>query len=450
MENYTIMEQIGRGGGGFVFLVRSKRDDKLYALKQIYLDASKKNRTKEAVMKEVNILSKLRHPNIVNYKESFFDDQQQHLCIVQDFCDGGTLHAKIGEARERKEKIPQEKIMQWFVQLALALQHIHSQKVLHRDLKSQNVFLTKSDVVKVGDFGISKVLDNTLDMAQTCVGTPYYLSPELCQDLPYNSKSDMWALGCLLYELCELRPAFNASSLVGLIFSIVKGSYMPISSRYSRLVQSLVTSLLSKSPDERPSAAVVLNMPEIKLQLSSFIQHKEASRTSEVKRPVTVPAGLRRVSKDVHAQRRRSLQRSLSPTESDPGNYSDDFDDVSSSDADECRAHSWNGTSRRSSQAVRVDRILSVDSTSASAPIGEDEYIEDFESDDSDEEYEEVLATARNALDTNVDEHFVADEKGGLVYGQPLKDYCAGVLGEQKFEEILDCFSRSTDLSEDT
>ena len=93
--------------------------------------------------------------------------------------------------------------MEWFVQITLALQYIHSEKILHRDLKTANIFLTSQDVLKVGDFGISAQLEHTLDMKHTCVGSPYYMSPEVCCDKPYNNKSDVWALGCVLYELCE-------------------------------------------------------------------------------------------------------------------------------------------------------------------------------------------------------------------------------------------------------
>ncbi|XP_065833409.1 serine/threonine-protein kinase Nek1-like [Oscarella lobularis] len=456
MENYVTEKQIGRGGGGLVFLVRDKRDSKSFALKQIYLDPAKKSRNRETVMKEVNILSKLRHPNVVCYKESFFDDREEHLCIVQDYCDGGTLHQKIEDAKEMKERISEDKILQWFVQVTLALQHIHSQKVLHRDLKSQNVFLTKNDIVKVGDFGISKMLDSTLDMAQTCVGTPYYLSPELCQDLPYNSKSDMWALGCLLYELCELQPAFNASSLVGLIHKIVKGTYMPVSSQYSRLIHSLVSSLLSKSPDDRPSAAAILNMPEIKRQLNSFIQHTEAARTSEAKRPSSAQAsGSQRTS----VADTRNREHDHSPSEelgSGSDCYSDDFDDVSSSDASSVDAGaSRRVRSRKSSRRSRKSSLAYVSAVggkrsgeSLSPPLEiEDDYAEDFESDDSDDDvYDKVLTQARNVLDTEVCEHFVAGEPGDVLYGQGFKSYCADVLDERQFKDILDCFGHATDL----
>jgi NIMA (never in mitosis gene a)-related kinase 1/4/5 len=103
----------------------------------------------------------------------------------------------------------------------LALEYVHGRKVLHRDLKTQNIFLTGNNTVKLGDFGISKVLENTNRAAMTVVGTPYYMSPEVCQNSPYSYKSDVWALGCVLYELCTLKHAFSADNLLGLVYKIV-------------------------------------------------------------------------------------------------------------------------------------------------------------------------------------------------------------------------------------
>ena len=102
------------------------------------------------------------------------------------------------------------------------MKYIHDLKILHRDLKTSNIFLTSNGQIKIGDFGISKILQETNENAQTTVGTPYYLSPEICQNKPYSYKSDVWSLGCILYELCTLRHAFNSSNLLGLVYKIVE------------------------------------------------------------------------------------------------------------------------------------------------------------------------------------------------------------------------------------
>lgn len=132
MERYEIIRTLGKGTGGKVLLAAEKESGKQVAIKEITLDPNKKNRTKEAVLKEASILAHLKHPHIVSLQEYFFDSSEELLCIVQDFCDGGTLQDQIVNAREKNSPFSEEQIMQWFIQMTMALQHIHSKKVLHR------------------------------------------------------------------------------------------------------------------------------------------------------------------------------------------------------------------------------------------------------------------------------------------------------------------------------
>lgn len=134
----------------------------------------------------------------------------------------------------------------------MALEYVHGRKILHRDLKSQNIFLTANNTIKLGDFGISKVLENTCDQALTVQGTPYYMSPEVCQSKPYTYTSDVWALGCILYELCTLKHAFSAENLLGLVFKIVQDKQEPISNEYSADLRNLVSLMLNKDQKKRP------------------------------------------------------------------------------------------------------------------------------------------------------------------------------------------------------
>jgi len=162
--------------------------------------------------------------------------------------------------------------MNWFVQLCLSLEYIHGRKMLHRDLKSQNVFLTANNTVKLGDFGISKVLENTNDVAMTVQGTPYYMSPEVCQSKPYDYKSDVWALGCILYELATLKHAFNAENLLGLVFKIVQDKQDPIPDIYSQELKNLVSMLLIKDERQRPNVLDILRMDFVKQHMRLFVE----------------------------------------------------------------------------------------------------------------------------------------------------------------------------------
>ena len=162
-------------------------------------------------------------------------------------------------------------VLDWFTQIALALRHCHERKILHRDLKSKNVFLTMKNVVKLGDFGIAKVLNNTMDTTKTIVGTPYYLSPEIIKNKPYGLESDIWALGILLYEMCALRPPFNGRNLSELGMRITAGVYPQISSEYSRDLRVLISNLLIIDPKRRPNIHKVLKTPLIQSRMQSLM-----------------------------------------------------------------------------------------------------------------------------------------------------------------------------------
>ena len=135
---------------------------------------------------------------------------------------GGDLKTKI--KNQRGKYLSETQIIDWFTQICLSIKHIHDRKILHRDLKSQNIFLTKNDLIKLGDFGIAKCLEFTMQKASTFIGTPYYLSPEIVQNLPYSFKSDIWSLGVLLYEMCCLKMPYDANSLAELTLKIIKGN----------------------------------------------------------------------------------------------------------------------------------------------------------------------------------------------------------------------------------
>lgn len=162
-----------------------------------------------------------------------------------------------------------------FTQICLAIKHLHDRKILHRDLKSQNIFLTQAGIVKLGDFGIAKVLSHTKENVQTIVGTPYYLSPEIVENQPYNQKSDIWSLGILLYEMCALEPPFNGTSLHMLALRIVKANYKQIPKRYSSKLSLLIRRLLNPNTKERPSINKILKIDFIAQKAKELMDESE-------------------------------------------------------------------------------------------------------------------------------------------------------------------------------
>ncbi|XP_078369290.1 serine/threonine-protein kinase Nek1-like isoform X1 [Oculina patagonica] len=287
MDRYVRVKKIGEGSFGKALLVKKKTDGKQYVIKEISISKMSPKEREES-RKEVKVLAQLKHPNIVSYQESF--EENGNLYIVMDYCEAGDLYKRINS--QRGIQLPEEQVLDYFVQICLALKHVHDRKILHRDLKSQNIFLTKSGIVKLGDFGIARVLHSTVELARTAIGTPYYLSPEICENRPYNNKSDIWSLGCVLYELLTLKHAFEAGNMKNLVLKIIRGSYPPIPYKYSADIRGLVAQLLKRNAHDRPSVNSILKKPFIQKRIEKFLSQEvmaeEFSHTVIHRKPLGV------------------------------------------------------------------------------------------------------------------------------------------------------------------
>ncbi|XP_008113420.2 serine/threonine-protein kinase Nek1 isoform X2 [Anolis carolinensis] len=266
MDKYSKVQKIGEGSFGKAILVKSKENGKQYVIKEINI-SKMSNKEREESRREVAVLANMKHPNIVLYRESF--EEGGCLYIVMDYCEGGDLFKKINA--QKGVLFSEDQIMDWFVQICLALKHVHDRKILHRDIKSQNIFLTKNGTIQLGDFGIARVLNSTVELARTCIGTPYYLSPEICENKPYNNKSDIWALGCVLYEMCTLKHAFEAGNMKNLVLKIISGSFPPVSTHYSHELRSLISQLFKRNPRDRPSVNSILEKVFIVKRIEKFL-----------------------------------------------------------------------------------------------------------------------------------------------------------------------------------
>jgi serine/threonine protein kinase len=256
MEDYEVIKQIGKGNFGTVILCQSKADMKHYVIKCINV-AEMSRSERAAALQEADLLRHLKHPFIVAYKDSFMQNNILHM--VMQYCSGGDMRSKVRQAEGKY--FEESVILNWFAQLVLAIFHCHRNKILHRDIKTQNIFTTGRGVLKLGDFGISRILGSTMDLAMSVVGTPYSMAPEVCANKPYGFASDMWSVGCVLYEMCTLRHAFDSDNLLGLVYKIVQHSHPPIPDVYSEELRELVDSLLEKDPAKRPTIEGVLRTP---------------------------------------------------------------------------------------------------------------------------------------------------------------------------------------------
>ena len=255
-KNYKVLKLIGKGNYGKAFLVKNLEDDNLYVNKVIDMSHFSKDQLENA-LHEVEILKSLQHPNIIRCIDFFVE--KNLLCLVTEYADLGDLSKIIKYQVLSGYFFAEEIILNWFVQLCFAIKYIHSKNILHRDLKLSNIFLTSKGNIKLGDFGIAKILSSKDELTKTLVGTPYYLSPELCLKKPYNHKSDIWSLGCILYEMMYLKHAFEAESIGELVLNILQGNYnTSINAGFSDGVINLLKSILVINPKYRPSIEQIL------------------------------------------------------------------------------------------------------------------------------------------------------------------------------------------------
>ena len=261
MENFEIIEKLGDGAYSVVYKVKRKQDNKIYALKKVKLkDLSDKE--KQNALNEVRILASVKSNFVISYKEAFIDEDDTNLCLVMEYADKGDLYQKISQFKKIGCLIEEIDVWKIFIQMVKGLKALHDLNILHRDLKSANIFLFSDGSAKIGDLNVSKVVNKGLGYTQT--GTPYYASPEVW------IKSDIWSLGCVTFEMLALRPPFRAENMDKLYNKVIKGQYGKISDRYSDDIKEIIKLLLKVNPKERPNCTQILNHDIIKKRLDFF------------------------------------------------------------------------------------------------------------------------------------------------------------------------------------
>ena len=267
LDNFILGKILGKGSYGSVRIVERKEDHKIYAMKSVVINVLTE-KEKLNSFNEVRLLASLNHQNIIDYKESFFDEISKTLYIVMEYADDGDLKSKISEILKNHLFFEESTIWNVLIQTLEGLKYLHKNNIIHRDLKSANIFLTKNGFIKIGDLNVSTIAKKGVASTQT--GTPYYASPEIWNDKPYNSKCDIWSLGCIIYEMANLHVPFRGTSLQQLYSKIMKGIYPQISIKYSNDLKNIIRIILNVDAQKRPSAEELLKNEIILKKIKEF------------------------------------------------------------------------------------------------------------------------------------------------------------------------------------
>ena len=267
MDGFEIIEKLGDGAYSVVYKVKRKEDSNIYALKKVKLKGLT-DKEKQNALNEVRILASVKSPFVISYKEAFIEEETETLCIVMEYADKGDLYQKIVHLKKVGCLIDEIDAWKIFIQMTRGLKSLHDLKILHRDLKSANIFLFSDGTAKIGDLNVSKVARRGLGYTQT--GTPYYASPEVWDEKPYDNKSDIWSLGCVSYEMLTLHPPFRAKDMEQLYKAVTKGIYKKVGSKYSSDMNEIIDYLLKVNPQERPNCDQILRHPLVKKRLEFF------------------------------------------------------------------------------------------------------------------------------------------------------------------------------------
>ena len=272
LNDYEILKQIGAGAFSTVSLVKCKKDNSIYALKRVELNKMMPNE-KDNSLNEIRLLASVNHINIISYKESFYEETTNTLNLVLEYADAGDLQSKISAHKSVQKYFSEKTIWSIFIQMVRGIKALHDKNIIHRDLKSANIFLMKNGICKLGDLNVSKEAKTGLLKTQT--GTPYFASPEVWNGKPYGLKSDIWSLGCILYQMTTLKMPFQGSNFKEVYNNVLKCKYSPLPKMYSQDLDMIIKKLLQIDPDKRPSAKEILEETIIKEKSKILFCDKE-------------------------------------------------------------------------------------------------------------------------------------------------------------------------------
>jgi len=286
LNDFEILKKLGKEKKSSIFKVKRKKDDLIYILKTVqsqFLDTSEKR----SVINEIKTVSSLSHPNIIEFKEAFFDKLSKSLNIIFEFPHNGNLSNKINYAIKNRMHLEECIIWDVLVQILNGVNYLHKKGIIHRNLKSKNILLNNQRLVKISDFEASCTFDKNNITITGQAGTPFYTAPEIWQEKPYNYKCDIWSIGCIIYEMTSLTLPFKGDTINSLYENIMSKKIKPIPDFYSEDLNKIINYMLIYDPSKRPSTDLLLNNPRIKKELAKlkdiYIKYKINKSSSNSK-----------------------------------------------------------------------------------------------------------------------------------------------------------------------
>ena len=268
-KKYKAESIMGRGRYSVVFKGRRLSDNKRVALKRVALSSAQ---IRSKSLREVRLLRSLRHPNIIKYHDCFVSKKKSDsgpqknpsiLFIVLEWAGAGDLNRLLQRVRDQNARLHERVVWAYFLQVCEGVKFMHENRIMHRDIKPANIFIMPNGHLKLGDLGLCRPMGEDTEYAFSKVGTPLYMSPEVLQGKGYDFKSDVWSLGCVLYQLAMLKSPFTADSddrntMYQLFNRILRAEYEDIPSAvYSPEIKALVRSMLVTKVEERASVYFV-------------------------------------------------------------------------------------------------------------------------------------------------------------------------------------------------
>ena len=262
LNKYEKINYLDKQGNTSLIIVKNKIDNQTYLLKKINYKLLSQNEKQRAI-KEVKILSSLNHPNIIEMKEVFLDKPSNTLNLIMEYPNNGNLSNKIEYAKQKGMNLEESIIWDVLTQILLVINYLHKKGIIHRNLNSKNIFLSKSRLIKVINFNCCYIIDKNSNKFNKN-GNSFYIAPEILKDQNYNYKCDIWSIGCIIYEMASLSLPFIGKNNEILFNNIMTGKIKPIPQFYSQNLKSIINDMLIIEPSKRPTIDKLLNYPNVK------------------------------------------------------------------------------------------------------------------------------------------------------------------------------------------